>query len=87
MALLQGHTETLALLLANKADLHVTAKVLITIRSFKFILPSIQFGNHILQLAAEYGHFDSAELLLSAKVCLVSNQQLKHRVIHLFRLI
>jgi hypothetical protein len=40
-----GHTDTLALLLANKAD-----------------------GGSTLKFAARSGHFDAAELLLSAKV-------------------
>ncbi len=30
----EGHTETLALLLANKADVHAATKVIITILSF-----------------------------------------------------
>jgi ankyrin repeat protein len=34
----QGHTEALALLLANKADVHAADKVIIIICSFGFIL-------------------------------------------------
>jgi hypothetical protein len=32
-----GHTETLALLLANKADVHTADEVVIIIRSFGFL--------------------------------------------------
>ena len=38
LASLKGHTETLALLLANKADVHAASKVIITILSIEFIL-------------------------------------------------
>jgi hypothetical protein len=33
-----GHTETLALLLANRADVHATDQVIIMIQPFEFIL-------------------------------------------------
>ncbi len=49
--------------------MHAATKVNITDLSFEFMLHSIQFDDSILQIAAENGHFDAAELLLSAKVC------------------
>ena len=38
MASQEGHTETLALLLANKADVHAADQVIIIIERFHFIL-------------------------------------------------
>ena len=61
----EGHTETLALLLANKADVHAATKVIITILSVEFILLWKQKGNTCATLASQEGHTETLALLLA----------------------